>query len=662
MRQSLFERVFSPQRIGSIEAPNRLFSSAHDPMMTQGGVWSDQHVRYYEAKASGGLGLIVTGAAQISPEGGAGVGRGNELTYVDGAAAAYRRGTDAVHSHGVPILLQLWHGGRSGGITTESMTRLFAPSAEPCSIVGEVPQVMEIEDIKKTVNDFVNAAVVAREGGFDGVELHGAHGYLFTQFISPFFNTRTDEYGGALENRLRFASEVISGIRGAVGREFVLGYKLSAEENFTGGLTAEDNLEIARRLEALGLLDYIAVSAGTYLSMPTVIPPMYSPLALNAHAASVVKAAVNLPVMAIGRIKEIQQAEDILEQGQADMVAMTRALLCDSELPKKARSGRLAEVRNCIACNQKCWGNLMVGAPISCTLNPAAGRENEPFWSTLQTVTRPKKVVVVGGGPAGCEAARVMAERGHDVTIYERGAEFGGQLLTALKASGRREWEDVGRYYTRELGRLGVCSRFGVEVTLNEILQAKPDAVVVATGSRPRMTPYSHLPVIDVAEGGVLTDVRGVLDRRVAVGTVVAVYCGENHFQGVTLAETLLEQGKAVEVITPDLAPASGALAEGLTWETVITRLYKRGVQNIRVFSAVTHFDGGRLRGVNVLNDAPFEIACDTLVMAFGGIADDRLYHELKGRVPELHRIGDCAAPRRAEYAIYEGGKIGRTV
>lgn len=655
-----FQNVFSPLKIGSVTAPNRIFSSAHVPAMDRDGRWTDDHVRYYEAKARGGIGLIVTGAVQVSPLAGAGVGRGNEKIYAEGAAHWFKKGTDAVHAHGVPIFVQLWHGGRQAGMTHESMNPLLAPSAEPCPVIGEVPQIMDLEDIRQTVVDFANAAAIAREGGFDGVELHGSHGYLFTQFTSPFFNQRDDDYGGSLENRTRLSLEVIAAIREKVGRDFVLGYRLSGDELVDGGNGVAEVADIARRLTAGGMLDYISVSQGTYLQLPAIIPPMYAPLSLNVQKAARIKAAVDVPVFVAGRIKDPDQAEEILSKGHADMVAMTRAILCDSELPNKLREGRQEEIRNCIACNQKCWGNLAAGIPITCTLNPAAGRENDPFWAVLTPVRKRKRMIVVGAGPAGCEAARVLALRGHEVRLYERAPQIGGQLRVVQKASGRSEWEDVGRYYERELRRLGVDQRLNTDVTAEKVLEDGGDAVVVATGSLARTRPFGHLPNIAGEQAKDILDVRVALDGRAPLGRRVVVYCGEYHFQGITTAETLLERGHEVEIVTPLFALAPHGLAEGLTWETVMSRLYMRHVRNIRTWSAIGQFDRGRVTGFNVVNQEPFEIECDTLISAFGGEADDGLFRQLKGRVPELHRIGDCVAPRRVEHAIHDGGRIGR--
>lgn len=656
-----YENLFSPVKIGKVTCPNRIFSSAHVPAMDKDGLWTDRNVKYLEGKAKGGAGLIVTGAIEISEEASGGTtGRGAVCSYLDGAVEAFKRGTDAVHAYGVPIFAQLWHGGRQVPPPTEAMIPVYSPSPDPCPVMGEVPKEMEIEDIQKTIKDFAAAALVIKEAGFDGIEPHSAHGYLFAQMLSPFFNKRTDEYGGSPENRLRFFIETITAMREAVGPDMVIGFKFSADELLPGGLTLDDMKWVVSKVEATGMIDYLAISQGTYLTMPTIIPPMYLPLGINVANAAAIKEESDLPVLVIGRIKGPDQAEDVISNNHADMVAMTRAMIADSELPNKIREGRLEEIRNCIACNQKCWGNLMAGAPITCTLNPAAGKEYDPFWGELKKAELIKKIVIIGGGPAGCEAARVLAEKGHDVTLYESGSELGGQILTVQKASGREEWQDVNRYYTRQLNRLGVNQVFNTKVSADQILAENADVVIVATGSTPRIEPYPHLPPISGIESPDVVNVRDVLEGKVDVGERVVVYCGEYHFQGVTVADTMLDKGKTVEIVTPTIAPAPHALAEGMTWEINSMRLYQKGIKNIRVLSAITEFEDDLVKGINVYSNAPFEIECDTLISSFGGVADESLYFALKGKVKELHRIGDCVAPRRAEHAIHDGAKVGR--
>jgi mycofactocin system FadH/OYE family oxidoreductase 2 len=654
-----YEFLFRPLEVGALSIPNRIFSSAHATLFADGdGLMTERHAAYYEARARGGIGLIITGAQVVSPYS-VPVSPHMDRCIDDRQIPCYRWVTEAVHRHGTKIFAQLWHFGRQGSAAT-SMLPLQAASSAPCPLLGETPKEMEREDIERTVAEFAAAAVRCREGGFDGIELHGAHGYLFSSFLSPASNFRTDEYGGTLENRARFALEVIAAVRKAVGDDFVLGFKLSADELLPGGLTLEETREIARLLENPGGVDFVDVSVGAYASLPLIIAPMYVPLGFAVPYAAAIKDVVDVPVFAIHRIKEPVQAEEILRNGQADMVAMTRATICDPDLPRKAREGREDEIRNCVACNQGCWGRAMQALPIGCALNPWAGHEGDPEWEVVPTKKR-KSVIVVGGGPGGAEAARVAALRGHAVRLYERAAELGGQLSIARQASGREELQDVGRYYARELRRLGVDVRLGTEVDADSIASEQADAVVVATGARPTRQPPPPLPAIQGAEDKSVFLAEQVLGDGATLGNRVVVYSSDSHLRGATTADTLADRGKRVTLVIPTLAPAPHAVAEHNTWMLLMTRLAEKGVEIVG-FTAVTEIGAGRVKTRHLLSQKEGEIACDAVVLAVGAAADDGLYRSLQGKVAELHRVGDCVAPRRMENAIYEGARVGRIV
>jgi len=654
-----YEFLFRPLEIGRLTVPNRIFSSAHATLFGDAdGLMTERHAAYYEARARGGVGLIITGAQVVSPYS-VPASPHMDRCIDDRQIPCYRWVTDAVHRHGTKIFAQLWHFGRQGSACT-SMLPLQAASSAPCPLLGETPKEMEREDIERTVAEFAAAAVRCREGGFDGIELHGAHGYLFSSFLSPASNFRTDEYGGTLENRVRFALEVIAAVRKAVGDDFALGFKLSADELLPGGITLEEAREIARLLENPGGVDFVDVSVGAYGSLPLIIAPMYVPLGFAVPYAAAIKEVVDVPVFAIHRIKEPVQAEEILRNGQADMVAMTRATICDPDLPRKAREGREDEIRNCVACNQGCWGRAMQALPIGCALNPWAGREADPDWEVVPAEKR-KTVVVVGGGPGGAEAARVAALRGHAVRLYERATELGGQLNVARKASGREELQDVGRYYARELRRLGVDVRLGTEVDADSIASEHPDAVVLATGARPTQQPPPPLPTIQGVDERSVLLAEQVLGDGASLGDRVVVYSSDSHFRGATTADTLADRGKRVTLVVPTLAPAPHAVAEHNTWMLLMTRLAEKGVEIVG-FTAVTEIGAGRVKTRHLLSQKEGEIACDAVVLAVGAAADDGLYHSLRGKIAELHRVGDCVAPRRMENAIYEGARVGRIV
>jgi mycofactocin system FadH/OYE family oxidoreductase 2 len=654
-----YEYLFRPLEIGALSIPNRIFSSAHATLFADDdGLMTERHAAYYEARARGGIGLIITGAQVVSPYS-VPVSAHMDRCVDDRQIPCYRWVTDAVHRHDTKMFAQLWHFGRQGSASA-SMLPLQAASTAPCPLLGEASKEMEREDIERTVGEFAAAAVRCREGGFDGIELHGAHGYLFSSFLSPASNFRTDEYGGTLENRMRFSLEVIAAVRKAVGEDFVLGFKFSADELVPGGLTLEETREIARILQDQGRVDFLDVSVGAYGSLPLIIAPMYVPLGFAVPYAAAIKEVVDVPVFAIHRIKDPAQAEEILRNGQADMVAMTRPTICDPDLPRKAREGREDEIRNCVACNQGCWGRAMQGLPIGCALNPWAGHESDPAWQLIPAKKR-KSVIVVGGGPGGAEAARVAALRGHAVRLYDRATELGGQLSVARKASGREELQDVGRYYTRELRRLGVDVRLGTEVDADAVVSQHPDAVVVATGARPADQPPPPLPTIHGADGGNVFLAEQVLGDGASLGDRVVVYSADSHFRGPTTADTLADRGKQVTLVVPALGPAPHAVAEHNTWMLLMTRLAEKGVEIVS-FTAVTEIGAGGVKTRHLLSQKEGEIECDAVVLAVGAAADDGLYRSLRGKIAELHRVGDCVAPRRMENAIYEGAQVGRIV
>ncbi len=654
-----YPHASSPLQIGPVTVPNRILSSAHLTHLAHNGRWTEGHLAYYEAKARGGVGLIVIGAQSVQRWDRVRLPLGDmDNPFVDGQVEWYRRGVAIVHRHGTRIFAQLAHGGRQNWDAQAALEPLIAPSPIACPVVGHVPKAMEREDIDRLIDDFADAARIMRDGGFDGIEVHCAYGYLLTEFLTPTTNQRDDEYGGSLDNRMRLPLEIVRRVREAAGPDMVVGVRMPGDEYVDGGITVEVAQEIARRFEASGLIDYLSISSGTYTNMASMDVPMYVPLGYNRHLSAAIKEEVDLPVMVAGRIKDPEMAEAIVADAQADMVAMTRATIADPDLPRKMWEGREDEIRNCIACNQRCFGGLAIGQPVGCMANPVAGREADPFWAELQPADPPRHVLIVGGGPAGCEAGRVAAERGHQVTIVDRGESLGGQLLTVQKASGREEWQDITRYHERQLERLGVEIRLGVEMDAGAVAAEGADAVIIATGSVVRTAPYDHLPPVDGIERAV--DVRSVLEGVAEVGERVVVYAGDNHIQGLTTADTLLDRGHEVTVLIPQEAP--GKLAEAQTTWGVMTRLGLKGAADIKLLAAVTGFDGRTVSGVELLTGKDFTVPCDTLISSFGGIAAEDLYLSLKGRVQDLRRIGDCVAPGTADTAFFDGGAIGRRV
>ena len=478
-----FPRLFSPLRLGpALTLRNRIVLSPHTTMYADpDGSPSVRDADYQAARARGGIALSVLGTSVVHASSTRHFGVLANLD--DSYIPAYRRVADAVHAHGAALFAQLNHQGLAAHGAGAGRP-LLAPSAVPSFIHGEVPAPLDVRSIREIVAAFGAAADRCRHAGLDGVLIHAAHGYLLNQFLSPLTNRRADAYGGSLDNRLRLLLEVVATIRRAVGRSFVVGVRLSVDEFLPGGLTLDDSLPIARRLAESGLVDYLDVSSGVdydWLSLGRHYPGMHWPEATWVHLAAAVKAAVALPVACAGRIREPGQAERLLAEGALDLVQMARALIADPEWPNKARAGRVDEIRPCLYVSSGCLEHLAQGRPIGCVQNPAVGREGE--HGAIAPAAVAKTVVVVGGGPAGMEAALVARQRGHRVVLLERDGALGGQMRTAARAPGRAELLRGVAFLERELARHGVDVRLGVEADAAAVLRLSPDAVVVATGS-----------------------------------------------------------------------------------------------------------------------------------------------------------------------------------
>ncbi|MFN8557034.1 MAG: FAD-dependent oxidoreductase [Dehalococcoidia bacterium] len=473
-------RLFEPIKLNRFTIRNRIAMLPHVTNLADGGFPSDASVAYYAERAKGGVGMIIQESGQIMPA--ATLGPKSIRGWDPAVVPHARRVTEAVHQHGAHIVWQILHSGRQMA-SMWSREYIWAPSALRSPNAREVPHAMTKDDIKTAVRAYAQTARHAKLAGYDGVEIHSAHGYLPQQFMSPLANVRTDEYGGSLENRTRFVREVIEAVREELGPDLILGIRISGDEFAEGGLSIEEMDDIAPILEGTGCLDYLNVSHCVYngLSAATMIPDMSWPQTAFVYLAERIKAAVDhTPVVTVGRIIDPVKAEEIIEQGQADMVGMVRALIADPELPNKAKAGAIDEVRYCIGCNQGCVGRGHAGFSIGCLVNPVAGREFE--WSELPVAEKKKNVMVVGGGPAGMEAARVAALRGHNVTLYEKEPALGGAANLASAIPFRAEFGGLQKWLIGSLQRLEIKVITNHAVTLDQI-RTETRTVVIATGS-----------------------------------------------------------------------------------------------------------------------------------------------------------------------------------
>jgi mycofactocin system FadH/OYE family oxidoreductase 2 len=660
---SAYPHLFSPLRIGSVTVKNRIMQTAHVKLFAHDAVDSQRNVDYQTARAKGGAGLLITGNRVVHPTSTTGFPR-VAWAYLREALEADRRLTDAVREHGAAIFAQLNHFGLNAtSDSADDLRVLWGPSAVKSPAYGETPKAMEHEDIREVVEWWGRSAELSREGGFDGTEVHISHSYLLHQFLSPLYNKRTDEYGGSFENRLRFAREVIDEVRGRVGSDWVVGVRISLTDFVPGGLDIEDAVRVAQELERAGGIDYVNVTAAGYHNIWRAIEPSDVPDGYLVELCAQVKAAVaGLPVFTVGGIKDAALAEEILAAGQADMVAMTRAQIADPEFANKARDGRENEIVHCIRGNQGCIGRVFKGLPIACTVNPEAGREGR-FGGPLPRAEPPARWLVAGGGPAGLKAAATLAERGHEVILVEQADRLGGQVNLILRTPAREEFGWLVTDLERRLGRFAVDVRLETEATPSLVRELDPDAVVVATGAVASRTGFSSVnPLVEslpgVEQDNVLTGWEVLLGER-PVGRRVVVLDDDGTRAAAGVCEVLLDRGSEVELVSRWNALFPTTLTT-LDMAHLYSRLLGKGLAyRLNVWASA--IEGDVVRVFNLYTGAAETIeSVDTVVLAAGAKANDGLYFDLKGHVENLHRIGDCVAPRKLDHAIYEGYLAGR--
>lgn len=656
---NLYENLFTALSLGSKLAPNRFVFAAHQTNFATHNRFEQRHTDYYAARAAGGVGIIVLEGSIVHAS-----DRPYEYCifgYDDQVIAGYRLLAQAIHAHGGLALAHLTHSGMQGS-SHVSQLPLWAPSPVPEVNSREMPKEMDPEDIAAVVAGFAQAADYALAGGLDGVEINAGQDSLIRQFLSPLTNMRSDEYGGSLENRLRFAREVIRTVRDTIDKHqpgAVLGLRLSGDEYAPwAGIKPEDAAEIARLLAADGLIHFISVTSGSIYSTHMTRPGLFMPAGFAAHLAGTIKAAVPLPVFAQGSIVDAKMAAGLLVEGQADAVEMTRALIADPDLPSKVRAGRPEDVRPCILSNQDNIINMVQNPRLSCVNNPAAGYEGDSEFAPLTRVFTPQHVLVVGGGAAGLEAARVAALRGHHVTLYEQHAHLGGTLRLAAAAPGRERLALAVDWLEGQLGNLSVTMKLGVTVTPELVAAEAPDAVIVATGGRP-----GTLPGVDLSQAAAVVTPRQVLRGEVPAEPGKAVLLDVIGDQvGMGVAEWLADRGWQVEVVTSDMF-----VGQRLTASMELTPWNQRACARGITFRP--QIDVHRVTGRTLIGSDHFqhdkEIRIediDLVVSVTYEVPNEDLYFALKQAGIRVYRAGDCVAPRYMSQAILEGYRTGREV
>ncbi|MDD7363521.1 MAG: FAD-dependent oxidoreductase [Peptoniphilus sp.] len=640
----MLDHVFSPITINNMTLKNRMVVT---PMVTQycnpDGTATERYIAYHEEKAKGGFGLIITEDYAVAPN-----GRGFNRTaglWNDEQIKSHAELPKRVHKHGAKILAQIYHCGRQTsseaipGLTARATSRVKSPFADI------LPEPLTTDEVSQIVQMYVDTAVRAQTCGFDGIQIHAGHGYLITEFLSPYSNKRLDKYGGNFWNRTRFMRDIISGIREACGKDFVIDIRLSGDEFVDGGLTIEDAKAIAIMCESSGV-DMIHISTGNHLSFDYNVPGGLRPHGFMTSYARDVKRVVNVPVTVVARINDPFLADEIVASGDADLIGMGRASIVDPGMPNKAKAGHFEDIRHCFGCNKGCIGSIMDMDPATCVINPEVGREYE--GPIVQSDT-PKKIVIVGAGPGGLEAAIYAAKRGHKVVVFEKKDHNGGQFFSAAVPPGKGEITDFLIWQTVQCDKLGVEIRYNTEATFERIEEEKPDHVILASGATNR---HLDLPGFqgdervvdpeDVLEGKIIPGHRCVVIGGALVGTETAAFLGQE-LCDVTVVEMRSDHSlDAVWPIFVDMHRLLDHLGVKALVHTTAKALKEEGV-------VVEDHKGSEKI-----------LPADTIVMAIGRKPYNPLEAGLKERGFEVSVIGDAAGSHDTLDAVRDAFELCR--
>ncbi|MBN2063105.1 MAG: FAD-dependent oxidoreductase [Deltaproteobacteria bacterium] len=647
----MFDHLFKSLKMGTTVLPNRICFLSHRTNLAKNGRLTDSYIAYYQRRARGGCGLIIIGELSIHP--GDRPWESMIEFYHPDTVKDFHRLTDAVHEHGTKIFANLNHHGfqSSGAITRKE---IWGPSDVSDIVFGETAKPMESEDFDVIADSFSEAAYVAREAGFDGVEIDMGPESILRQFLSPLSNHREDEYGGSIENRMRFPLRTLERVREKAGKDFTIGVRLCVDEKFWGAITPEESEIFSKRFSEKGGADFIEISIGTYYNLYLFMASMHTPFGFAIEETERVRKAVPVPVIAAYQINLSTMADKILKNNQADAIGVIRNLICDPDSPKKIQEGRIEDIRYCVRDNKGCIGRVTRLKRIGCIQNPEVGFESTGDAEAGEPAEIKKRVIVIGGGPAGLEAARTARERGHDVVLYEKEADIGGQVNLIKRRPRREGMAAIINHLRHMLEKLQATVVTGKEMTADMVLAEKPDVVIVATGSVPREKPVPG----NYGPPGVL-NVWDVLRGHFSTGERILFIDENGGHHAASTVEFLADQGKKVHMITGDLFIGQDL---GPTGDLYLSRqrLLQKGV-TFQTDLIVDGVDENTVRCRDFYtNRQVLLMGYDTIVLDMGNMADDRIYRELKGRVNELYRAGDCVAPRGIDMAVLEGRRAGK--
>lgn len=632
----MFEKLFEAGKIGNLEIKNRLVVP---PMLTEyateDGRLTERYISYYEEKAKGGWGLIICEDNVIEPRG-AGF-KSIAGLWSDELMVEHEKLTRRVHEAGAKIAVQVYHAGREASRSIMGQ-RPVAPSAIQDPTQSETPVALTIDEVKALVEKFAQAIRRCKQAGYDAIELHGAHGYLINQFVSPFSNKRTDAYGGNFMNRLRFPLEIIKRAKELVGEDYPIIYRMSVDEMVEGGLTVEDSKSIARILESKGVAA-IHASAGVYKSGAIVSAPTSIRTAVFSDYAKEIRKVVNIPVFAVNKIVQPHVAETLLIEGKADFIAMGRASIADPYLPKKIKEDRLDALRYCIGCWQGCQGKIAKQEAVACLVNPMAGQEYKFHEDKEKVITESKKIMVIGGGPVGMEAAIQAAKAGHEVTLYEKRDQLGGQWLLAAIPPGKELLNTFTVWQKGELDRQGVKVQYNTEVTKEIVDDMKPDHIFIATGATPIMPPIPGADLEHVVLAQEILEGKVDLVGEVVVigGGLVGAETAEHiavHNHKATIVE--MQSEIAVEMVSAPRHFLMKSLENNLVdimTNTKVVSIEKDGV-------------------IVIKENVEMKIPACLVVIGVGSKSNAYLHEQLKGYKTKV--IGDANQVGKALEGIHE--------
>ena len=660
MSERVFKRLFTPVSLRGKTLRNRIVFGAHTANMAVEGLPTERHVAYYAERAIGGAGMIVVEPMPVHQA--AVLTRGNFRPSDDSVVPHFRKVSEAIRGNGAVAIQQLYHVGQHAD-ADNSFHPGWSPSGLPSYHDSDGSHRMTEADIEQTIDGFVQAARRCREAGFDGVEVWAAYHSMLDQFWTPWSNRRDDRWGGSVENRTRMSREIMTRIRSVCGEDFIIGLAVNDEPEVEVALKREALAEIVDLHDRDALMDYVTCGSGSYFDFYKIMPTFLYPEKLGADLAATLKSTVrHALVTAESHIRTPDNAETVLGEGKADLVSIVRGQIADPHLAAKAADGRPEDIRGCLSCNQMCWGRRSRDYWISCVINPSAGREWEWGGDRFTAAERPKRLLVVGGGPAGLEAARVAAERGHQVVLAEASDRLGGQFRLAGMQPRRAQILDLIDWYGRQLSKLQVEVRYGQYMEADDVEREGADHVIVASGSLPPDGAFQRaLPQFDrIPGGGPAMSAEAVMAREARPGHRVVVLDDGGNWKGCGTAWKLAEDGHAVTIVTPDalVGKELQRMAADLPLRRALTRLGVRFMTE----SSVVHWDGKTTRVACLLDGLEQEMEADALVFAGTSVAQDDLSIDLERRGIAFTAIGDCTASRQAAFAFHDGRKAGLSI